>query len=506
MKIKYFALAFLMLPFMSCSDDLLYQDPSTSLIDENIFESADNVNGVLNGAYSWTGHYYYMTLGQISLDVMGNDMKITDGTYGFSTYNWLMYAYAYQQYPRVVDGWWSAYSPYIWQTAYKAIDQCNQIIANEDKLPEGCEDILAQAYGLRGWNFLNLYHLFCTSYTNTGDEGQGLFLRLTPGDASGENVGRSNLKASMQRIIDDFTYAYEHCTDKSGNYFMNKKAAALLLARTHLDMGNYDLALDALSKVGSSYDGNDLMSAEEYQSGFNTINDEWLWGFNYTSETSNIYASIPSFYYIAKAKDDESGFGTPGYGTKVENKDYLSKNAVEYLVGYGTVRANNSFVGIFGNGDCRKLFPFYVNEKDGYAVAKFSSKGSLGIADYPLCRMAEAYLIAAECYLMSSTQKDEAKAKDILNKLQKKRNGTKSENVTIDEIWKERRRELYGEGFALPDIKRLQMPLERTGEDHWCSVVSLPANSPRMMFPIPADELDYNKQADENDQNEYWRN
>lgn len=95
----------------------------------------------------------------------------------------------------------------------------------------------------------------------------------------------------------------------------------------------------------------------------------------------------------------------------------------------------------------------------------------------------------------------------ILNALRVKRGESQltSAQFTSDEIWKERRRELYGEGFALPDIKRLQKPLERVGEEHWCDVISLPANSPRMMFPIPADELDYNKSATSDDQNEYWR-
>ena len=82
-----------------------------SLTDESVLESAENVKAVLMGAYSWTGHYHYLTIGQISLDVMGNDLKISNGNYHYSTYNWLMYSYAYQQYPREFDGWWSAYSP-----------------------------------------------------------------------------------------------------------------------------------------------------------------------------------------------------------------------------------------------------------------------------------------------------------------------------------------------------------------------------------------------------------
>lgn len=502
MKTKYILLLSSLLAFSSCSDDLLYQDPATSTTDENVVSNAETVKAALMGAYSWTGHFHYLTIGQISLDVMGDDLKMTNGNYGYSTYNWLMYAYDYRQYPREVDGWWSAYSPYMWVKAYNAIDQCNIIISNADRLPEGCEDYLAQAHGLRAWNFLNLYHLYCASYTYAGDSGQGLFLRLNPGDASGNDVPRSDLGTSLKQIISDLEYAYEHGTNTS-NYFINPKAAALLLARTYLDMGDYDNARKYAEAVGSSFDGSDLMLQEEYQSGFNTVNNEWLWGFNFTSETSNIYASIPSFYYIAEAKDAESTFGTSGYGTQA-SYDYLVNNAVNYLVGYGTVRATQSFVDLFGTDDCRKLFPFYIDERDGYAIAKFSSKGSLGIADYPLCRIAEAYLIEAECLLKGSNA-DPARGLQILNALQEKRGGTLSTQLTSDEIWKERRRELYGEGFALPDIKRLQKPLERVGEEHWTEVKSLPANSPRMMFPIPADELDYNKNASEADQNEYWR-
>lgn len=118
----------------------------------------------------------------------------------------------------------------------------------------------------------------------------------------------------MKRIIDDFTYVYKNSTG-TDSYFINKRAAALLLARTYLDMGEYDNARMYAEAVGSPFDGSDLMTKEEYQSGFNTINSEWLWGFNFTSETTNIYASIPSFYQVATAKDKDSGYGTPSYGT-----------------------------------------------------------------------------------------------------------------------------------------------------------------------------------------------
>lgn len=491
----------LLLLVPSCSKDELYQNPATSFTDETVLENLETVNTVLMGAYSWTGHFWYHTISQISLDVMGGDLTISDGSYGFSTYNWLMFAYNYIQYPRVVDGWWSAYAPYMWQRAYQAIDQCNELIANADQLPAGSEDVLAQAYGLRGWNFLNLYHLYCPAYTDKGDSGQGLFLRLTPGSADRNDVPRSDLGTSMKQILGDFTYAYDHCTAESRE-FIGKKAATLFLARTYLEMGDYANARKYAEEL-SSFDGKDLMTPEEYQAGFHTPNAEWIWGFNFTEETCNIYASIPSFYHSGTFKDKkpESRFGGSEYGART-TYEYLAENAVDWMTGYSTVRATFNFTALFGPNDCRALFPFYISEKDGMMISKYSSVETLGNADYPMARMAEAYLIEAEALLQTG---DAARSLAVLNTLQNKRKGSLSPSSTIDEIWKERRRELYGEGFALTDIKRLGKPLERTGQDHWSSTKSLPANSPRMMYPIPQDELDHNSNTTAADQNEYWR-
>ena len=117
-------------------------------------------------------------------------------------------------------------------------------------------------------------------------------------------------------------------------------------------------------------------------------------------------------------------------------------------------------------------------------------------------RQSEWYLIKAESELGLGNA---AEAKKVLNILQKARGATPTE-TTVELIWQERRKELYGEGFALNDIKRLSMPLKRTGKDQWAGVKELPANSPRFMLPIPETEMLYNKQLTAEDQNEYWRN
>lgn len=520
MKAKYILLTGVMALAAACSEDNLYQEPSTALSDETVIETKETAQTVLAGAYRATEHFWYLSIGQISLDVMGNDAIISNGNFGFPTYNWLMFSYDYVQYPAVVDGWWSAYAEYLWIRAYTAIGNCNMLIENADKLPDGCEDIVAQAYGVRGWNFLNLYHLFCPAYNNAtlgGDNGKGLFLRLTPANADNSlMVERSNLKKSLEQIIGDLTYAYEH-VGANNNYYVNPKACALLLARTYLEMNDWKNA-DKFARIAASetFDGSNLMSPTEYQSGFMKANSEWLWGMNFNAETGNIYASIPSFYHAATSMDKTAVFGTPAYGTQVPGNSvddgykYLEENAVDWLTGYSTVRYSFPFVdGLFArdNGvftDCRALFPFYLKEEDGYFTAKFNNNGSLGIADYPLARIAEAYLIEAEAKMHDN---DPTTALKVLNALQTQRGGTVSTTVTEDEIWNERRRELYGEGFALTDLKRLQKPLNRVGGGHWSSTKQLPANSPRMMFPIPDTELKYNPfyKSDYNKgQNDYW--
>lgn len=172
------------------------------------------------------------------------------------------------------------------------------------------------------------------------------------------------------------------------------------------------------------------------------------------------------------------------------------------LKGYSTVRASASFRDMFENTDCRKLFPGYVYEEDGYFISKFGHRTNIGDAEYPFCRIGEAYLIKAEAELQTGNT---AEAKKVLNTLQEMRGATPTD-ATLDDIWKERRKELYGEGFALNDMKRLHKPLKRTGPDQWAGVKELPANSPRFMLPIPNTEMFYNKQLTAEDQNEYWRN
>jgi hypothetical protein len=348
--------------------------------------------------------------------------------------------------------------------------------------------------------FLRLARLFAPTYS-INPEAPCIILRTEPADGASEHMPRASLKATYEQILKDFDYARQHCSASNAAYF-TPKACALFMARAYLDMGDYANAKKFAEEAASNtFDGSNLMSQEEYQAGFMDPNVEWLMYYNFNQTTSNYYASIPSFYYLAKTayNVDETGKANPDdidYLDGPQEGDYFENP----LYGYSSVRWTTRFRNRFEDTDCRKLFPFYFFAEDGWLTSKFSHRTCVGDAEFPLARIAEAYLIKAECEAQTG-----GNATSVLNALQIARGATPTSG-TLENIYLERRKELYGEGFRLHDIKRLHQPLDRTPDpEHWASVKSLPADSPRFMLPIPEVEMLYNKALTAADQNEYWR-
>lgn len=478
---------------VSCSKEL-EQLPTSSVSDEQIFSSVEAAQTALNSAHRYIGTYQNHTLFYIMADVMGEDATVTSGAYGRPTYNWNQFSYTYSQVP-TSDPWWTGYANYIWPNSYKVIDNANSIIKYIVDIPDTPEkeNLIAKAYGARGYMYLQLIRLFAPTYT-LDKNAQGVILRLEPANASSDHLPRASVEEVYNQIIKDLTYAYENIKGDQTD-FITSKSAALLLARAYTDMADWTNA-KKYSEIAASniFDGSNLMSKEQWQAGFKDHNPEWLWWHNFTPATCNIYASIPSFYYHAEYY---KGYE---YGSKVNMDDMMDeKKAVDMWDGYGTVRFTKAFVDMFESEDCRKRFPFYFNEEDGYYTSKFGHRTMMGDAEFPMARIAEAYLIKAEAEANLGGD-----AATPLNALQIARGATPTP-ATLDNIYIERRKELYGEGHRLFDIKRLHQPLVRSKHpEHW-SKVDLPADSPRFMLPIPENEMMFNNSISPNDQNEYWR-
>jgi len=502
MKKTIYIAAIALFGLFSCSKEKLNPVPSNAVSDEQIFSSVASAQTALNGGIKFIGYYLTNTLQVIMAEVMGEDALMTSGNYGIDTYNWNLYSYTYSQVPDE-SPWYFGYANYIWQYDYKGIDAANNIIKYVTDLPEetGKENLLGQAYALRGFMFLRLARLFAPTYA-INPEAAAVVLRTEPADGASEHIGRATLKATYEQILKDLDYGRQHCSASDASYF-TPKACALLMARAYLDMNDWSNAKKFAAEAASNtFDGSNLMSQAEYQAGFMAPNDEWLMYYAFNETTSNYYASIPSFYYLAKTaySADATGKANPSdleYLETAEESDYFE----DPLYGYSTIRWTKRFRDSFEDSDCRKLFPFYFYEADGWFTSKFSHRElALGVADFPLARIAEAYLIKAEAEAHTGGD-----AKSVLNALQAAR-GASATDGSLESIYMERRKELYGEGFRLYDIKRERKALDRTQDpEHWASVNKLPADSPRFMLPIPQNEMMYNKALTAADQNEYWR-
>lgn len=152
------------------------------------------------------------------------------------------------------------------------------------------------------------------------------------------------------------------------------------------------------------------------------------------------------------------------------------------------------------------------NFRDGYAIVKWINKtanGQVGSnltwvdTDFPIFRLAEAYLIYAESVLRGGTGGDMGQAMTYVNLLRKRAFGDDSGNVSsidLPFIIDERAREFYWEGKRRTDLIRFQQFTE--GSYLWPWKGNVPngrgVEAFRVLYPIPAPEINTNPNLEQN--------
>jgi len=154
----------------------------------------------------------------------------------------------------------------------------------------------------------------------------------------------------------------------------------------------------------------------------------------------------------------------------------------------------------------RKINPNYTGTNpsadDIYNMCSDNAIPTTYIGQLNLIRAADMLLVEAEAKARQAGK--EGQALTLLNELRAKRNASTLTGLTgtalIDEILKERRRELYGEGTILFDLIRTKQGLVRSATHS--TRVNIPAGDYRFISQIPSAEFTYNKALDINlDQN-----
>jgi hypothetical protein len=198
-------------------------------------------------------------------------------------------------------------------------------------------------------------------------------------------------------------------------------------------------------------------------------------------------------------------------------------NVNEYGIdfGWGGLRTTKAFVQKFadpsGGTDKRAMFQIAgqsleINDisdfRNGYSIRKWKNITSTGAngssltwadTDFPMFRLAEAYLIYAEAVLRGGTGGSATQALTYINNLRQRAYGNTSGNIsanqlTLDFILDERARELQWEGKRRTDLIRYDKFTTSAYLWPWKGGVKdgVAVAATRNIFPIPAPEINTN--------------
>jgi len=262
-------------------------------------------------------------------------------------------------------------------------------------------------------------------------------------------------------------------------------------ARVALLMEDWATAATYANKARQGYT---LMTGTAYSAttSFSTLgNSEWMWGSLIPASQATIYASFFSHMDIRTG-----GYAALGGQKKITKALYDQIPATDIRKTVFTVPTPTNLTSTSDPGYNQKKF-------------QVPTAGSWA-ADYLYMSVAEMYLIEAEAL---QRQGNDAGARTVLQTLITTRNPSYSAaafsgTALLNEILLQRRIELWGEGWSLMDIKRLNQGLNRptgTGNHGAPSydpgVYTTSPADPRFLMRIPQRELDSNGSMTANDQN-----
>lgn len=404
-----------------------------------------------------------------SLDLEGADMFIEN-----SGYNWFS---ACGEYSSRDANYANPYIRYV--VPYREVGIANEVIA---AFPEGTDDPnainkIAQARAIRAFAYMSLAPYFQFNYEKAKDQP---CIPILKDGVDYANNPRATVEEVWAYIMEDLNYAVENLgTDRPSKDQINKNVALGLRARANLFMGNYAAAA---ADAAAAMEGFTPASAAEISvPAFCSLSEHnWIWGANVTVELAaiNIYATSSSW---------ASAFSGEGYAAAVQCTPRI--NSLLYnKIPASDIRKNwwldenlhtpnwagltwtDSKTGASATGD--KLATFTIDDvKMEYLPltnVKFGMKSGVGSVnndnDWPLMRVEEMILIQAEGLAKSG---NEAGGRQVLENFVKtyrdpSYSASASGRSLADEIWFQRRVELWGEGFFMFDAKRLGKPVVRT--------------------------------------------
>ena len=473
-RLSYFAMAGLM-TLASC-DDVNKMEPASGNLtydqvqkskelvparSEASFSAMFTMMGLPNGVFNRTSPRaddFGFVMSAISSDAEGPDYIYDD-----SGYNWFSVCGAYSSRNA------NYANPYIRYAApYNQIKIANDLIKdNGDMATEKQKNMVAQARAMRAFDYLSLVQYFQFNYQIAKDKPAVPIVTEKTEDFT--NNPRATVEEVFKLIMEDLDFAIQNLSaerEKKKDR-ININVAYGLRARANLIMGKW---AEAAADAAKAMEGYTPATIEEVSkpSFVNLSEHNWIWGIQITQNMVLVSGYPTSSSWLSSFSANSYTAGAGCYAMinsmlykKIPDTWWVDENLHSPLL------ESISWNGASGDDlakleidDVKLAFTPYTN-------VKFGMKDGIGsennINDYPMMRVEEMILIQAEGLAKSG---NEAQARQILESFVKTyRDPSYDSNASgrslADEIWYQRRVELWGEGFAMSDIMRLQKPLVR---------------------------------------------
>ncbi len=427
-------------------------------------------------------------------DVMGQDIAVEDtGSEWYTTWygcgTGLGPQYAISQVP--------------WTYYYGWIKNCNIVLSLAGENPAGDKRTGAGiAYAMRAMFYMDIARMFATKTYAKDPSGitVPLILETTSLSDLASNPRATN-EVMWAQILSDLDKAETYLADynRSDVYTPDVSVVYGLKARAYLTMENWSKAEEYAKKAQNGYT---VMTENEFTSrtsGFNTPNGAWIFGLTFKANDANILKNDGDSSWgsqmIIEVSASKCGFAS-NYGTPkridyhlyqtIPESDFRKKSFIDFAI--DKMNEGDALIALSEYSDVPEGILTTAKGTGSKVVGglevKFRPKDGIHDNQYlaftvavPLMRVEEMMLIEAE----AAGMQNEARGIELLTLFAKSRDsqyvygthtsdsyGSSYATAFQNEVWWHRRVELWGEGFATFDIKRLDKGIIRSyaGTNH----------------------------------------
>ena len=459
----------------SCSADFLNTYPSNNIVIEKAILGVKEAQYAINGVYdAMQNSGYYGGYVQIYGDVRADDIQ----SYTITRTAYNMYIFDHQSFAANNQGLWT--SPFIViRAACRIIDAIDNVVTDGTTAEKN--HIKGHAIALRAMAHFDLVktHGYPYAKDNGASWGAPIVDHVLDTD---EYPIRSTVKETYDFIISELERAVPLMNTSKNGGQMNAYGARALLARAYLYSENNRKAYDVAKALIEELKQNRqyvLYTYSNYIASFSRANRV---GSESLLELENSVSDNQSWDCLAHMMHWE------GYRAMVVTKDFVD------FMSQDPVDIRNGMYLLHNDAGIMKAS---LEKYPGQSTTVSSQDNN-----YPLIRLSEVYLIAAEAGVkLNGAERSEALA--YLNEIVQRGNPANIVNpvdFTLDRVLEERRKELIGEGHRFYDMLRNgKTIIRKTGGYHLDNApMSIDWNFNRIVLPITSSLFRFNPELQQN--------